>query len=95
MASAVEGKIAYRAGGGITWLRRMRSAYRTRVQFALTLLMWSVVEKLYVRVTSRAEISRTLAKPSTSTGGRLVLRQDFGPTNKISSDRRSGVVNNV
>jgi len=76
---------ACRAEGGMSWLRRVRSPYRTRAQLVVILSMWVVIERLYVRVTPRTEM-RTLSKPCTMGGGRSVCRQDLGLVSIISLD---------
>ena len=46
LANAVDWNTACRAGGGVPWLRRVRSPYRTRAQLVIILSMWVVIERL-------------------------------------------------
>ena len=78
LASAVDLNTACRAGGGMPWLWRVPRPYRTRAQLVIILSMWVVIERLYLRVTSRTEMRWTLSKPCTMGGGRSVGRQDLG-----------------
>ena len=67
-------------------IRMVRSPYRTRAQLVITLSMWVVIVRLYVRVTTRTEMCWTFSKPCTMGGGRSVCRQDLGLVNTISLD---------